>query len=287
LVIDRINISDNGNLNRSWDPLQDTTGSPVFATATSILTADSLAIVPMQPLVMHVILLRIWAHFKQLDAQDDQISPAPSSAAETTYMVVNDPLEVTAKRCLELMSDAVSSDSALLSQSSERSVVSLPMTTSRIRPDRPLIASTVRRSPRLHNPQGFKHVQLDGIPKKRKRTNLLGVQVDYNVVHLRTSLVQLFVLLLQNFEKVVQKIELKRFGGAPNGYPFAPLQFIGYSSATKSGQSSTAFRYCTYSCPCADSSRLAIQCSVPPSEVTLDALLANKRNDKAPCCPVL
>jgi hypothetical protein len=49
------------------------------------------------------------------------------------------------------------------------------------------------------------------------------VQVDYNVVHLRTSLVQLFVLLLQNFEKVVQMIKLKRFGGAPNGYPFAPL----------------------------------------------------------------
>jgi hypothetical protein len=49
------------------------------------------------------------------------------------------------------------------------------------------------------------------------------VQVDYNVVHLRTSLGQLFVLLLQNFEKVVQMIELKRFGGAPNGYPFAPL----------------------------------------------------------------
>jgi hypothetical protein len=40
---------------------------------------------------------------------------------------------------------------------------------------------------------------------------LLGVQVDYNAVHLRTSLVQLFVLLLQNFEKVVQMIELKRF----------------------------------------------------------------------------
>jgi hypothetical protein len=50
------------------------------------------------------------------------------------------------------------------------------------------------------------------------------VQVDHNVVHLRTSLVQLFVLLLQNFEKVVQMIELKRFGGAPNGYPFAPLE---------------------------------------------------------------
>jgi hypothetical protein len=49
------------------------------------------------------------------------------------------------------------------------------------------------------------------------------VQVDYNVVHLRTSLVQLFVLLLQNFEKVVQMIKLKRFGGAPNGYPLAPL----------------------------------------------------------------
>jgi hypothetical protein len=35
--------------------------------------------------------------------------------------------------------------------------------------------------------------------------------------------VQLFVLLLQNFEKVAQMIELFRFGGAPNGYPFAPL----------------------------------------------------------------
>jgi hypothetical protein len=50
----------------------------------------------------------------------------------------------------------------------------------------------------------------------------IGVQVDYNVVHLRTSIVHLFVLL-QNFEKVVQMIELNRFGGAPNGYPFAPL----------------------------------------------------------------
>jgi hypothetical protein len=56
----------------------------------------------------------------------------------------------------------------------------------------------------------------------------LGVQVDYNVVHLRTYLVQLFVLLLQNFEKVVQMIKLKRFGGAPNGYPFAPLSTLVY-----------------------------------------------------------
>jgi hypothetical protein len=50
----------------------------------------------------------------------------------------------------------------------------------------------------------------------------VGVQVDYNVMRLRTSLVQLFVLL-QNLEKVVQMIELKRFVGAPNDYPFAPL----------------------------------------------------------------
>jgi hypothetical protein len=42
-------------------------------------------------------------------------------------------------------------------------------------------------------------------------------------VHLRTSLVQLFALLQLNFE-VVQIIELRRFGGAPNGYPFAALQ---------------------------------------------------------------
>jgi hypothetical protein len=49
----------------------------------------------------------------------------------------------------------------------------------------------------------------------------VGVQVDYNLVHLRTFLVQLFVLL-QNFEEV-QIIALKRFGCAPNDYPFAPL----------------------------------------------------------------
>jgi hypothetical protein len=48
------------------------------------------------------------------------------------------------------------------------------------------------------------------------------VQIEYDVVHLRTSLVQLFVLLQLNFE-VVQIIELKRFRDAPNGYPFAAL----------------------------------------------------------------
>jgi hypothetical protein len=47
------------------------------------------------------------------------------------------------------------------------------------------------------------------------------VQIHYDVVHLRTSLVQFFVLLQLNFEEVVQIIEPGRFGGAPNGYPFA------------------------------------------------------------------
>jgi hypothetical protein len=49
------------------------------------------------------------------------------------------------------------------------------------------------------------------------------VQIDYDVVHLRTSLVQLFVLFQLDFEEVVQIIELRRFGGTPNGYPFAAL----------------------------------------------------------------
>jgi hypothetical protein len=49
----------------------------------------------------------------------------------------------------------------------------------------------------------------------------LGVQIEYDVVHLRTSLVQLFVLL-----QAVKIIELKRFGGAPNGYPFAALHLF-------------------------------------------------------------
>jgi hypothetical protein len=52
----------------------------------------------------------------------------------------------------------------------------------------------------------------------------VGVQIDYDVVHIRTSLVQLSVLLQLNFEKIVQIIELRRFGGAPKGYPFAALQ---------------------------------------------------------------
>jgi hypothetical protein len=45
----------------------------------------------------------------------------------------------------------------------------------------------------------------------------------YNVVHILISLVQLFVLLLQYFEELVQIIELKMFEGTPNGYLFAPL----------------------------------------------------------------
>jgi hypothetical protein len=72
----------------------------------------------------------------------------------------------------------------------------------------------------------YQHCSLGNpTPTDQKWEFFVGVQVDYNVVHLWTSLVQLFVLLLQNFEKVVQMIELKRFGGAPNGYPFAPLIF--------------------------------------------------------------
>jgi hypothetical protein len=42
-------------------------------------------------------------------------------------------------------------------------------------------------------------------------------------VHLQTSLVQSFVLAFQNFEKVVQIIALKRFGGAPHHNQLAPL----------------------------------------------------------------
>jgi hypothetical protein len=48
------------------------------------------------------------------------------------------------------------------------------------------------------------------------------VRIRY-VVHLRTSLLQLFALLQFNFEVVVQIIELRRFGGAPNSYLFAGL----------------------------------------------------------------
>jgi hypothetical protein len=49
------------------------------------------------------------------------------------------------------------------------------------------------------------------------------VQIEYDVVHLRTFLVQLFVLLQLNFEEIVQIIEL---GGAPNGYPSAALRSL-------------------------------------------------------------
>jgi hypothetical protein len=55
---------------------------------------------------------------------------------------------------------------------------------------------------------------------------IIRVQIEYDVVHLRISLVQLFTLLQLNFEEVVQIIELRRFGGAPNGYPFAALMIM-------------------------------------------------------------
>jgi hypothetical protein len=78
---------------------------------------------------------------------------------------------------------------------------------------------------------------LDGRLFYKSLDGVFRVQVDYNVVHLRTSLVQLFVLLLQNFEKLVQMIELKRFGGAPNGHLFATLgvllQCLGQEEAKK------------------------------------------------------
>jgi hypothetical protein len=51
----------------------------------------------------------------------------------------------------------------------------------------------------------------------------IRLQRGNHKVHLRTSLVQLFVLLLQNWAEVVQIIELKRFGGAPHYIQFAPL----------------------------------------------------------------
>jgi hypothetical protein len=57
------------------------------------------------------------------------------------------------------------------------------------------------------------------------------VQIEYDVVHLRTSLVQLFALLQLNFEEIIQIIELRRFGGAPNGYPFAALMVRGEGSS--------------------------------------------------------
>jgi hypothetical protein len=56
------------------------------------------------------------------------------------------------------------------------------------------------------------------------------VQIGHDVVHLRTSLVQLFVLCQLNFEEVVRIIELERLGGAPNGYPIAALPKTGMQS---------------------------------------------------------
>jgi hypothetical protein len=66
------------------------------------------------------------------------------------------------------------------------------------------------------------------------------VQIEYVVVHLRTSLVQLFALLQLNFEEVVQIIELRRFGGAPNGYPFAVLPMSNFPSRTHTASESVS-----------------------------------------------
>ena len=60
---------------------------------------------------------------------------------------------------------------------------------------------------------------------------LLEVSIGNHYVPLQLSLVQNFVLILQNdisiwkisIGELVQNFELKRVGGAPKSYPFAPL----------------------------------------------------------------
>jgi hypothetical protein len=72
--------------------------------------------------------------------------------------------------------------------------------------------------------QGEARGELDSFTKvlRWRAVLYLGVQIEYDVVHLRTSLVQLFALLFH----VVKIIEIRRFGGAPNGYHFAALAIL-------------------------------------------------------------
>jgi hypothetical protein len=69
------------------------------------------------------------------------------------------------------------------------------------------------------------------------------------MAYLRTSLVQLFVLLQLNFEEVVQIIELRRFGGAPNGYPFAALLLRFRERDTRTQRAMCATKHFTFLCP--------------------------------------
>jgi hypothetical protein len=71
------------------------------------------------------------------------------------------------------------------------------------------------------------------------------VQIENDVVHFQTSLVQLFALLQLNFEEVIQIIELMRFGGAPNGYPFAALT-ISHAKSSRNLNSWTTLRIQNY-----------------------------------------
>jgi hypothetical protein len=77
---------------------------------------------------------------------------------------------------------------------------------------------------------------LFGVIASYSSTKRLGVQIDHDVLHLRTSLVQ----------EVVQIIELRRFGGAPNGYPFAALK---ETQDVLSQAYSYSFKKKTYSYP--------------------------------------
>jgi hypothetical protein len=104
--------------------------------------------------------------------------------------------------------------------------MSLPKAVSRKKANNPLVTTAIRRSSRLNNMDGYKHVQLEDTPRKKRK--VVTAPVSHSL----------------------EPPPPKPSEGIPPPVPMETLQ------------------------------SWAIQCSVPPSEVTLDVLLSNVSNDE-------
>jgi hypothetical protein len=166
---------------------------------------NSLAIVPAQPPCLHTVVLHAWAY-----AQD--LSVVQPSTKEV----------LTADRGLAPSLDVPPPVTTL----ADSLRMSLPKAVSRKKANNPLVTTAIRRSSRLNNMDGYKHVQLEDTPRKKRK--VVTAPVSHSL----------------------EPPPPKPSEGIPPPVPMETLQ------------------------------SWAIQCSVPPSEVTLDVLLSNVSNDE-------
>jgi hypothetical protein len=153
----------------------------------SVAEINPLAIVPAQPPSYHVVLIRVLAHCISV------VPPPPQTADISSKALMIDLGSsdfVPAKKCLAPLLDAASDETPF--------TISLPKTVSKKNPRKVLVTEASRRSPKINNTIGFKHVQLGKTPrKKRKLLPPFVPSLDAPPSHLVKSL----LLFLSKFYK--------------------------------------------------------------------------------------